>query len=67
MGECKMNYSEIALQLTAAAITAGAIEFEKEGGEEKINKANIEKILKFYNEMVNTINDKTSNFGAQVF
>lgn len=62
-----MNNNELALQLTQAAIEGGAVKFVTEGSEEEINKANAKKIVKFYNEMVNALNENTPNFGAQTF
>lgn len=72
MEEFKMIDKETTLQLATAAIAGGAINFEKEGNEEKINEANIEKIINFYNEMINITNkrnesNKNSNWGAQIF
>ncbi len=62
-----MDNRELALQLTKAAIAGGAVKFITEGTEEEINKANAEKIIKFYNEMENEVEKSTPNFGAQVF
>lgn len=62
-----MDNREIALQLTQAAIAGGAVKFVMEGNESEKNKANAEKIIKFYNEMINAVNENTSSFGAQVF
>ncbi len=62
-----MDNRELALQLTKAAIAGGAVKFITEGTEEEINKANAEKIIKFYNEMENEVEKSTPNFDAEVY
>lgn len=67
MEEYKMENKEIALQLATAGIAGGAIKFVTEGTEDEINKANTEKIIKFYKEIVNAVNENTPNFETQIF
>lgn len=56
-----MENKELALQLTMAALAGGAVKFTAPyGRDDECNKKNAEKIIKFYNEMVNAVNDKVS-------
>lgn len=59
-----MSNREIALQLATAAIAGGAVKFIKEGTEEEINKSNCEKIINFYNEIKNAVDENIPNFSV---
>ena len=60
-----MENKEIALQLTAAAIAGGVIEFKTGGVGSYTERDNIKKIVKVYINMLNEVNKNASKFSDE--